>query len=250
MWRPHTPDEVTNHGRHAPHLRPHGERCLRKALRAHEGAVGQTLVILVIDAGAGIVVPGNVESVQEGRVLLMDERIGGGDGAPRGGIERLDQRLHLLRQCHARRREAHWDLVANRPHDNGRVVAVAQHERFQVTLPPGIKVGVVIVGILAVSPAVEGLVHHEHTMRIARVEKGGRDGVVARTDGIVAGSLEHEDLALLCARDGHRTERPVVVVHAAAVQLQALPIEHKSSRRVERERAHSKAHREGVVCCR
>jgi len=90
----------------------------------------------------------------------------------------------------AARHVAVGDLVADAPEDDRGRVPVAEHHRGDVALPPILKEEVVVVGILAGVPAIEGLLHQQHAQTIARVDKRARDRVVRRPDRIVPVRLE------------------------------------------------------------
>ena len=120
------------------------------------------------------------------------------------------------------------DFVADAPEDHAGMVAVAQDHGVQIALPPVLEEPVVVVGVLALLPAVEGFVHDQHAQPVAGVEEGRRGRIVAGADGIEAAGLQQLDAALLGAVNGRRAQRPVVVVHAAALaQLSGWPLSGK-----------------------
>ena len=87
-------------------------------------------------------------------------------------------------------------------HNHGWVVAVTQDHGLDVALPPVVEPDVIVVGVLALGPAIESFVHDQNALAIARIEERRRDGVVAGADRIVAVGLEQLDAALLRTRDG------------------------------------------------
>ncbi len=157
---------------------------------------------------------------------------GGGDGTR--AVQGLDVLGELFGDLHAPGLGAFGDLVADAPHDDAGMIAVAQHHRAEVALPPVGEVRVIVlrVGGLLALPLIEGLVHHQHAQAVARVEKRGRGRVVAGADGVEAVRLHQLDAALLGAIDRGGAEQAVVVVQAAALQLDALAVDAQAALRV------------------
>ena len=58
-------------------------------------------------------------------------------------------------------------LVADAPHDDAWMVAVAHHEVGQVAFVPFREVACVVVGRLLLAPHIECLVHHHQSQRVA-----------------------------------------------------------------------------------
>ncbi len=117
------------------------------------------------------------------------------------------------------------DLVADRPHDDRRMIAVAHHQAAQVPL------GVLLVRRLAVDavglfvPLVEALVPHDEAHAVAQLEQLGRRRVVAGADGVDAHVAHDLELPLHGPRIERRAQRAVVVVQAHAVELHAPAVE-------------------------
>ena len=70
------------------------------------------------------------------------------------------------------------DFIAGAPQDDGRVVAVAAYQGLQILFVPLAEQGGIVAGLLAHSPAVEGLVHDEHAHLVGQIQQLGRRGVV------------------------------------------------------------------------
>ena len=132
------------------------------------------------------------------------------------------------------------DLVADRPHHDGRVVAVAADEVREVRLPPVVEVaGVGIGSALADRPHVERLVQHEKTEPVAGVQHLDARRVVRCAHGVRAHLLQELQLALERACVGGRAERAGVRMLADAAQLQVAAVEEQPLLRAERDRPHA-----------
>ena len=70
------------------------------------------------------------------------------------------------------------DFIAGAPQNDGRVVAVAAYQGLQVLFVPLAEQGGIVAGLLAHGPAVEGLVHDEHTHLVGQIQQLGCRGVV------------------------------------------------------------------------
>ena len=88
------------------------------------------------------------------------------------------------------------DLVADAPDDDARVVAVARHHVADVGRRPLTEEAGVVVLVLGLVPAVEGLVHHEEAEAIGDVEQLRRGRVVGRAERVDPHVLEHLEALL------------------------------------------------------
>ena len=97
----------------------------------------------------------------------------------------------------------------------------------------------VVVSVLALVPAVEGLVHHEQAEAVGDIEKLGRGRVVRRAERVHAHVLEHLEPLLdgAVVHRGAQCARGRLV--AGAVQLHALTVQREAVVRVEREGANA-----------
>jgi hypothetical protein len=138
------------------------------------------------------------------------------------------------------------NFVADAPHQHGGMIAIALHHGVEVALPPVLENDVVIVGILAIDPAIEGFIQYQHAQSVTGIEQGGRGWIVRRPQGSETGSLEQLDLAFLGPVERTRAEDPVVVVNAAAGQLVGLAIERQPLVCRPRQRAHAELGRHFV----
>ena len=154
--------------------------------------------------------------------LPLREGLGGGSGHVRLSLPLLEH------------------LVAYRPHQDARVVAVAQDEVGEVALVPLVEeAGVVVLG-LAAAPHVERLVHHDESHRVAHGQQFRGRRVVARADGVHAHRLQLHELAVQGVLAQGGTEAAEVVVLADAVQLHVLAVEPEARRSIEAEIAEAR----------
>ena len=123
------------------------------------------------------------------------------------------------------------------------MVAVAQHHGVDILAVARVDHGRVVVGCLRLSPAVEGLIDHQHADRVAGIEESPCRGVVRGADQVKAGRLHLPHLADLCGIEGHRPQHTVVVMHAGTVDQHLPAVEHKAIFSIERERADTELHR-------
>ena len=108
------------------------------------------------------------------------------------------------------------------------MIAVTQHHGVGVALPPVLERHAVVVGILPLRPAVEGLVHHQHAQPVADVQERRRRRIVRGSDGIETGSLQDLHPPFLRPVEGRRSQRTVVVMHAAAGHLHHLAVQQET----------------------
>ena len=116
------------------------------------------------------------------------------------------------------------NLVADSPDHDRRMIAVSQHHRRNILLPPRIEVAAVIELDLVCLPDVEGLIKNQQAKTVARVEECGRRRVVRRAHRIHAGSFQQLHPSLFRAIKRRGAERPVVVMDAAPGQLDRLAV--------------------------
>jgi len=86
----------------------------------------------------------------------------------------------------------------------------------------------IIARVLALAPAVERLIHHQHSQPVAGIQEGRRGWVMRAPDGVVPAGLVQRHLALLRPWVGSRAHHAVIVVYAAAPHLNRLPVEQKA----------------------
>ena len=137
---------------------------------------------------------------------------------------RLLQRKRICR--HIRPLLQH--LVADAPHDNARMIAVALHQVREVALVPFIKEsGVVAIRFLA-SPHVETLVHDQDSHRIAHVEEFRSRRIMTASDGVHAHIAQDGKLAMHRILVYGSTQTAEIMMLADAIQLDIPAIEEKS----------------------
>ncbi len=103
-----------------------------------------------------------------GAVLLAGDAGEAGGEAPADGVALLD------------------DLVADAPHHDGRVVAVAADHGAEVGLVPPREIDGVVVLLFRNGPGVEGLDLDEEAHAVAEIEQLGGGGIVGGADGVDA----------------------------------------------------------------
>ena len=108
------------------------------------------------------------------------------------------------------------------------MIAVAQHHCRDVVLPAGVDKGRVVVGILAVAPAVECFVDHEEAYAVAGVEECLGRQVVRCAHGVEPGFFHKRGFAYLGAVVSGGSEDAVVVVEATAVEYYGAAVERES----------------------
>ena len=150
-------------------------------------------------------------------------------------------------------------LVADAPHEDRGVTAVAAHHVGHVAVDPVLKIGIGTLKLggagvpslhpfaLGELPFVRGLVHHQQSHLVAQVVELGGVGVVAHAQGVHADVLQlGQTAAPHLLRHGH-TQHAGVVVHADAFHLHPLAVEGETFVGRELQRAQSGPHRRGVV---
>ena len=89
-------------------------------------------------------------------------------------------------------------------------------------------------------PGVERLIHHQHSQPVARCQKRRRGRVVTCANGVETRRFQEFDAPLFGAVGSRASQQPVVVMHAAAAQLNRRSVQHKSARRIEGKGANAK----------
>ena len=214
------------------------------------GGVALLLIVVANDVELGII------------EVRFNRRARGRDGAR--GVERL----HIAAEPRGDGREVGGvarigvvgivDLVADGPHDNRRMIAVAQDHVLNVAVGPLVKIGMVAGGAearavpvvhpfpFAVGPFVERLVHDEKAELVAKVEEFGGGRIVAAPNGVGAGLLENSQAAFPdLTRDG-RAESAGVFVEADALELHGLAVEPEAGVGVELDGADAEGSAIGV----
>src|SRR5271166_1614479 len=126
------------------------------------------------------------------------------------------------------------------------MIAVAQHHRREVLLPPLIEVaGVIELNFVRLSH-IERFIQHQDTDAIACIQERGGWRVMRRSHGIVTSRLEQLDSSFFSTVKSRRSEGSVVMMNAAADQLDGLPIEHQAFIGRPGKRPHAKAGLEPV----
>ena len=125
------------------------------------------------------------------------------------------------------------DLVTDRPHEDGRMIAVAQHQVGEVALMPLVEEAGIVVLCLTASPHVEALVHYDDAHSVAHVQQLGCGRVMRAADGIDTHGLELGEFAMEGIFVKCGTQATEVVVLADAIEFEVLAVKPKASLGVE-----------------
>ena len=126
-------------------------------------------------------------------------------------------------------------LIADAPHDDRRMIAVAQQHIAQVALVPLVEVSRVVVGGLALAPHVKALVHHHQAHAVAEVEQLGGRRIVRHSYGVCTHVAHHGQLALDGAAVDHGAQGAGVVMQTHSIDFHRPVIKEKSPPGVEAE---------------
>ena len=148
----------------------------------------------------------------------------------------------IIRIC---RRPLFEHLVAYAPHEDGGMVAVAQHKVGEVALRPLVEEAGIVVLSLAAAPHVERLVHDDESHGVAHGKEFGGGRIMRATDGVGAHLLEYPELAVEGVLIHRSAKASEVVVLTYTVYLHRLAIEREALGCIEFECAESCG---GLVC--
>lgn len=168
------------------------------------------------------------------------------------GIKRADDADHGAGGFGGARRLGVGDFVADRIQNYARMIAIFAHHRSQVV---GVMVTerrrIIVAGFMH-PPHVECLVHNQQTKLIAGIEEGLGQRIMGRANGVETLLFHDARAAIFGLRQGRRTENAVVVVHAAAVEQDALAVDSQALACIEGQRADTKTLgmgvEQGAVC--
>ena len=224
----------------------------RDGLGAVHLPVGVCAVKALIAAADGIVEADDAAEVGEDLRLVVHaaaQELVVAEGGRTRGVGALDPVDEVLQhgakvglEAGEAARGAVDHLVANGPHDDGGGVDVTRDGLLDVVLCPRL-VGVVAheiglahglaeettvvvgVAVLALVPAVEDFLVHEHALLLADLDEGAGGRIVRGADGVATHLLEDAHLALDGGAGVHGAEGALVVVHADAMDLEVLTVE-------------------------
>ena len=117
------------------------------------------------------------------------------------------------------------DLIAYAPAEYRGMIAVAQHHRFNVLVPPLVDVARIVVGGFAVAPSVKRFVDYDQSLSVALVKECRRRRVVACAHGIESCLLHQRHLAGFGGIVAACSEHSVVMMGASAVEHYRLAVE-------------------------
>ena len=120
------------------------------------------------------------------------------------------------------------DLVTDGVENDAGVVEVPLHHGGGIFLPVFRPVAAVVIGILAVVPHVEALVHDVHAQRVAGLQHGAGCGIVCGADGVEAVFLQDPHAPPFALVIGRRAEDAVIVMDAAAAQKRLFPVDEQA----------------------
>ena len=130
-------------------------------------------------------------------------------------------------------------LVADAPHKDRRMIAVAQDEIMQIPFVPLVEIAGIIVSRLLLSPHIESLIHHNKAHPVAQVEQFRSGRIVRTADAVAAHLLQNLKLTLDSARIHGGSQASQVVVQAHAVDFCRLSVQDEAFLRVKAERTDS-----------
>ena len=129
------------------------------------------------------------------------------------------------------------DFVADAPHDDRGVIAVAADQVDEVALVPfGIE-GAVVVDDFSVFPCVERLIEHGESHAVAEIEKFRILRVVRGADGIAADALQQTELAFDRGERKRRAERTEVMMQADSFEVIGFAVQEHPFFRIETDSA-------------
>ena len=126
-------------------------------------------------------------------------------------------------------------LVADRPQDDRRRVAVALHHGFELLHATG------------AGAHVARLAHHHHAHAVAGRHPFGRGHVVRGAHGVAAHALQHAHAERLQLVRQRRAHARVVLVVAGALDLQGFAVEEEATPGIERRRADAERELLGIA---
>ena len=106
-------------------------------------------------------------------------------------------------------------FVANGIENYRWMIEVSFHHGGSILFPPLVKIHTVVVGIFAVVPHIEGLIHDVHTKFVAGFQHGRRSRIVGRPNRIEAVFLQNPDAAFFALSMGNCTENTIVMMNTA-----------------------------------
>ena len=133
--------------------------------------------------------------------------------------------LQTLGNLHTLLAPLFWNLVADTPHDDARMIAVVLYQIGDILIAPLLEELGIAVLAFRINPHIETLCHDHHTEGIAEFHLHGRRHVVGSTDSIATHLLHHLDLTdesclVFCC-----TQRTEVVVQTDTLQSAGNAIE-------------------------
>ncbi len=105
------------------------------------------------------------------------------------------------------------------------MIAITQHHRVDIPLPPIVEEARIVVLRFALCPDIEWLVEHEQTESITSIKKCRGRRIMCRADGIEARCLQQLNPSLLGPIEGRGAKRPIVVMNTAASELDGCAVQ-------------------------
>ena len=125
-------------------------------------------------------------------------------------------------------------LVADAPHYNRRVVAVAAHPTRDILLKPVIEKSRVVKFGLGTLPHIEGLAVNEYSQLVTQLHESSSGHIMRCPYRVYTHFLHFKQAALFGRAVERRAEAAEIVVQTNAVQLDASAVQQKSFVGVER----------------
>ena len=179
----------------------------------HEACVLAFLLFLSFSA-AGLLFTVLIDSLSFG-CTSDDHQIGAAGNRP-GWIKLVAKIHHRTSGINAFLLTGFRDFVADGIEDYRGVIEISLYHGSGILFPPLIKINAVVVGIFAVIPHIESLVHDVHAKFVTGFKHRCGSGIVRGSDGIEAIFLQNPYAPLFALGISGRPENPIVMMDTAA----------------------------------
>ena len=92
------------------------------------------------------------------------------------------------------------------------MIEILFHHILQVLFPPVLQFCGIIIFCLVDIPYIHILIHHQHSLAVAGLQKIFGAGIMRGPNGIIAVFLQDPDLSFLCFREGACTQNTVIMM--------------------------------------
>ena len=133
-----------------------------------------------------------------------------------------------------------FDLVANTPQNNRRMIDIPANHTFNIPLPPFFEPKVVVTCIFAIGPHIKGFVDDQHPQVVAGIEKSRRRRIMRTSDCIKATGFQQFNATFLSPVVRFGTKRSIIMVKTTTFQFQGFTIQLKSVYNIKSDGSDSK----------